>query len=110
MSDYWEDRAAWDMYNHMKDADERADLIAKIYRNASMQITFAAEDIFERYMIKHKISEREAWELINTMQDRDSIQELILKLKNKDPDKTRQELIREPVSYTHLTLPTTERV
>ena len=95
MSDYWEDRAAWDMYNHMKDADETADLIAKIYRNASMQITFAAEDIFERYMTKHKISEREAWELINTMQDRDSIQELILKLKNKDPDKTRQELIRE---------------
>ena len=95
MSDYWEDRTAWDMYNHMKDADETADLIAKIYRNASMQITFAAEDIFERYMTKHKISEREAWELINTMQDRDSIQELILKLKNKDPDKTRQELIRE---------------
>lgn len=95
MSDYWEDRAAWDMYNHMKGADEMADLIAKIYRNASMQITFAAEDIFERYMTKHKISEREAWELINTMQDRDSIQELILKLKNKDPDKTRQELIRE---------------
>lgn len=95
MSDYWEDRAAWDMYNHMKDADETADLIAKTYRNASMQITFAAEDIFERYMTKHKISEREAWELIKTMQDRDSIQELILKLKNKDPDKTRQELIRE---------------
>ena len=98
MSDYWEDREAWDMYNHMKDADETADLIAKIYRNASMQITFAAEDIFERYMTKHKISEREAWELINTMQDRDSIQELILKLKNKDPDKTRQELIRELIS------------
>ena len=36
MSDYWEDRAAWDMYNHMKDADETADLIAKIYRNASI--------------------------------------------------------------------------
>lgn len=43
---YWENRAAWDMYHRMEDAEETADLIAKVYRNASMLLTNKAKDIF----------------------------------------------------------------
>ena len=31
MSDYWEKRAAWDMYERMADAEDTADLVARIY-------------------------------------------------------------------------------
>lgn len=95
MSDYWEDRAAWDMYERMEEAEKTADLIAKVYRNASMHLTYAASDIFERYMKKHRLSETDAWNLINTMQDRTSLDELMQALKNKDPDKDRKELLAE---------------
>lgn len=50
MSDYWENRAAWDMYEQMKDAEATADVVARVYRSASSQIVFAAQDIFEKYM------------------------------------------------------------
>ena len=56
MSDYWEKRAAWDMYERMADAEDNADLVARIYRSASAQIVFSAQDIFEKYMTKHKLS------------------------------------------------------
>ena len=42
MSDYWEKRAAWDMYERMADAEDNADLVARIYRSASAQIVFSA--------------------------------------------------------------------
>lgn len=60
MSDYWEKRAAWDMYERMADAEDNADLVARIYRSASAQIVFSAQDIFEKYMTKHKLSKAEA--------------------------------------------------
>lgn len=47
---YWENRAAWDMYHRMENAEETADLLAKVYRNASMLLTYKAEDVFEKYM------------------------------------------------------------
>lgn len=50
MSDYWGNRAAWDMYEQMKDAEATADVVARVYRSASSQIVFAAQDIFEKYM------------------------------------------------------------
>ena len=95
MSDYWENRAAWDMYEQMEGAEATADLIARIYRSASSQIIFAAQDIFEKYMTKHKLSQTEAWNLLNRMQDKDSIQNLLMELKNKDSGENKQELIRE---------------
>lgn len=95
MSDYWENRAAWDMYERMSDAEETADLVARIYRSASAQITFSAKDIFEKYMTKHKLSETEAWRLLNSIQDKNSIEKLLLELKNKDSGKNKQELLRE---------------
>lgn len=92
---YWENRAAWDMYHRMEDAEQTADLLAKVYRNASMLITNRAKDIFEKYMTKHGLSETQAWNLLNTMQDQTSLEELLNTLRNKDSDKTKQELLRE---------------
>ena len=95
MSDYWENRAAWDMYEQMEDAEATADLVARVYRSASSQIVFAAQDIFEKYMTKHKLSQTEAWNLLNRMQDKDSIENILLELKNKDSGENKQELIKE---------------
>ena len=92
---YWENRAAWDMYHRMEDAEQTADLLAKVYRNSSMLRTHKAKDIFEKYMTKHGLSETQAWNLLNTMQDQTSLEELLNALRNKDSDKTKQELLRE---------------
>ena len=92
---YWESRAAWDMYHRMEDAEQTADLLAKVYRNSSMLLTHKAKDIFEKYMTKHGLSETQAWNLLNTMQDQTSLEELLNALRNKDSDKTKQELLRE---------------
>ena len=95
MSDYWEKRAAWDMYERMADAEDNADLVVRIYRSASAQIVFSAQDIFEKYMTKHKLSKVEAWRFLNSFQDKESIQKLLLELKNKDSGKNKQELLKE---------------
>lgn len=92
---YWENRAAWDMYHRMEDAEQTADLLAKVYRNSSMLLIHKAKDIFEKYMTKHGLSETQAWNLLNTMQDQTSLEELLNALRNKDSDKTKQELLRE---------------
>ena len=92
---YWENRVAWDMYHRMEDAEQTADLLAKVYRNSSMLLTHKAKDIFEKYMTKHGLSETQAWNLLNTMQDQTSLEELLNALRNKDSDKTKQELLRE---------------
>lgn len=92
---YWKNRAAWDMYHRMEDAEQTADLLAKVYRNSSMLLTHKAKDIFEKYMTKHGLSETQAWNLLNTMQDQTSLEELLNALRNKDSDKTKQELLRE---------------
>ena len=102
-SDYWRKREAWDMYERMADAEDRADLVARIYRAASAQIVFSAQDIFEKYATKHKLSKAEAWKLLNSIKDKDSINKLIRELKNKDSGENKQELIKEleaPASFT----------
>lgn len=92
---YWKNRAAWDMYHRMEDAEETADLIVKVYRNVSMLLTNKAKDIFEKYMTKYGLSETQAWNLLNTLQDQTSLEELMNALKNKDSDKTKQQLLQE---------------
>lgn len=71
MSNYWERRAVWDLYKNLDNAEATADLIAKVYRSASMNLTYAAKDIFEKYMTKHKLSETEARRLLDTLQDKE---------------------------------------
>lgn len=96
MSDYWENRAVWDLYQNMDGAEAVAALIARIYRRASMQLVFDTQDIFEKYMTKHRLSEAEARRLLDTVQDKDSLDELLQALKNKDfSEKNKEELVRE---------------
>ena len=96
MSNYWERRAVWDLYKNLDNAEATADLIAKVYRSASMNLTYAAKDIFEKYMTKHKLSEAEARRLLDTLQDKTSLDEVLQTLKNKDySEKTKQELVQE---------------
>ena len=83
------------IYDMFDDARHVRDVVARVYRSASSQIVFAAQDIFEKYMTKHKLSQTEAWNLLNRMQDKDSIQNLLMELKNKDSGENKQELIRE---------------
>ena len=82
MSTYWEDRAVWDLYQNMDDAEAVAALIARVYRRASMQLVFDAQDIFEKYMTKHKLSELEARRMLDAVQDKNSLDELLQVLKN----------------------------
>ena len=93
-SDYWRKRLAWDMYEQMADAEDRADLVARVYRSASSQIVFSAQDIFEKYVTKHKLSKAEAWRLLNSIKDKDSIDKLIQELKNRDAGENK-DLIKE---------------
>ena len=78
MSDYWENRAAWDMYHAMEDAERTAQRITKIYRKALTQLTYAAR----------------AWELLNKMQDKTSLDELLLALRNEKTRKGRQNILK----------------
>lgn len=61
------------MYQFMEDAEETADLISRVYRKASLQLEYAARDIFEKFMTKYGLSETEAWQIINSIQDKNSI-------------------------------------
>ena len=72
MSDYWENRAAWDMYHAMEDAERTAQKIARIYRKTLTQLTYAVRDVFDKYRKDYGLSEVEAWELLNKMQKREN--------------------------------------
>ena len=102
MSDYWENRAAWDMYHAMEDAEKTAQKIARIYRKALTQLTYAARDVFDKYRKNYGLSEVEAWELLNKMQDKASIDELLLALRNEKTRKERQDILKvlEAPAYT----------
>lgn len=98
---YWERRQVENMYRYMQSAEDVADQIAKLYLRSARWLTMAAEDIFERYMTKHNLTEAEARRLLNELQDRTSIDEMMQKLKNGDTDDKRKELIAklEAVPY-----------
>ena len=102
MSDYWENRAAWDMYHAMEDAEKTAQRIDRIYRKALTQLTYAARDVFDKYRKDYGLSEVEAWELLNKMQDKASIDELLLALRNEKTRKGRQDILKvlEAPAYT----------
>lgn len=84
---YWERRQVENMYRYMQSAEDIADQIAKLYLRSSRWLTMAAEDIFERYMTKHNLSEAEARRLLNELRDKTSIDELMQKLEGKGDKK-----------------------
>lgn len=71
------------MYQFMEDAEETADLISRVYRKASLQLEYAARDIFEKFMTKYGLSETEAWQIINSIQDKNSIDQMKQELQNR---------------------------
>ena len=92
---YWELRAAKLMYGLMDQAEAEADRIAKIYQRASGQLTIEAEEVFERFMVKHGLSESEARRLLSRIQDKSDLDELVRMLKAGDfSEYSKQELIQ----------------
>lgn len=92
--EYWENRAAWRMYEEMQKAEETADDIAKIYLQSSKYLQLQMEDIFERYRSKHKLSEADARRLLDSM-DGTTVQEMLQKLDNDESDQTKKDLLAE---------------
>lgn len=90
---YWERRQVENMYHYMEKAEDAADQISKLYLKASRWMSLEADEIFERYMTKHNLSEAEARKLLNTLQDKTSIDEMIQKLKLGDYNGKKEELI-----------------
>lgn len=84
-----------DAFNTFQKAEDTADQIASLYQKASRYLSLQADDIFERYQTKHRLSEAEARRLINTLQDRTSLDELLQKLRNGDKDESKRQLLSQ---------------
>lgn len=90
---YWERRQIENMYKYMQDAENVADQIAELYYRASRWLSLEADEIFERFMTKHNLTEAEARKLLNTLMDRTSIDEMLQKLKSGEYSESKSELI-----------------
>lgn len=95
MSDYWARRQVEDMYHYMQSAEDVSDRISSLYLKASRYLSRRADEIFEKYMTKHGLSEGEALRLINTLRDKASVDELLNKLKNGDKSESKKELLKQ---------------
>lgn len=84
---YWENRQAQMMYEYMEDAEAVSQELADIYAKASRHLSFEMDEIFEKFMDKHNLTEKEARELLNTLRDSTDIAELKEALA-KDPKNT----------------------
>lgn len=73
---YWENRQAQMMYEYMEDAEAVSQELADIYAKASRHLSFEMDEIFEKFMDKHNLTEKEARELLNTLRDSADIAEL----------------------------------
>lgn len=82
--EYWQNRAVWNMYDEMEKAEDTADEIAILYRDASGWLSEQAKAVFEKYRKKHHLSDAEARRLLNIMHDKTSIDEMLTALKNGD--------------------------
>lgn len=95
-SDYWYRRQAQNMVDFMQEAEETAKQVSKFYQRASTYLCMEAEDIYDRYKERYRLSDAEAKRLLNKMQDKASLDELIEKLKESGKeDETKKELIKQ---------------
>ena len=94
-NDYWKARQVQDAFNVFQKAEDTADQITKLYLKASRYISIQADEVFEKFQTKHKLSEAEAHRLINTLQDKTSIDELLQKLRNGDKDQQKKDLLSQ---------------
>lgn len=81
MSDYWERRAARDMWQYMEDAEKTAEEIKKLYQRGYRYLAEEINQIFERFRDAHNLTDEEARQLLNTMQSPTDLHELKEKLK-----------------------------
>lgn len=98
---YWKNRKVQEMFQYMASAEDAADEIAKVYLKASRYISFEMEDIFERFMKKHKLSENDARRLIQSLQDKTSIDEMKRALKAFPKGSDHQKILAELESVAY---------
>lgn len=82
------------MFEYMQSAEETGQLIAEIYYRASQYLSGEAQEVFEKYMSRHNLTEEEARQLLNTLQDPASIQELLEKLQGGVIPAEKAEILR----------------
>lgn len=92
--DYWENRKAQRMWEHMQKAEDTADEIAKLYYSSSKYLNSNINEIFDRYAAKHKLSKYEAKKLLNSLTDPTSFSEMLVKLKASTSTEEKNELIK----------------
>lgn len=92
-NDYWADRAAQNMYEDMKTAEERAEQLSRLYAKASQYNAENLHGIFNRYKSKHNLTDEEARSLIDGA-DSTRYEDLLRRLKNTKGQQ-REEIIRE---------------
>lgn len=92
--DYWEHRKVQRMWEHMQSAEDTANEIAKYYWKASGYLNHQLDEIFNRFKIKHQLSNAEAYRLLNMMHDRTSVDELHRLLKQETDSDERKELLK----------------
>ena len=89
--DYWEDRAAQQMYEDMKTAEEAADDIRRLYNRASKYIQLQGQEIFEAFRRQTGLSEDEALRYLSRTQSPEDLQELMSYVNQMDDPVKRQE-------------------
>lgn len=94
-SDYWEQRQVQDAFNVFQKAEDTADQISSLYLRTSRYLSLEADDIFEKYKMKHGLSETDARRLLDTLQNKTSIDELLQKLQNGDKDESKQRILSQ---------------
>ena len=91
---YWEKRKAQRMFEYMQSAEDTADQIAQVYWKSSGYINHKLDEIYNRFKVKHHLSDAEAKRLLNRMQDRTSFDELKSLLKQETDSVEKKELLK----------------
>ena len=92
---YWERRKAREMFDYMEQAEQAADEISQAYLKASRHISLEMDEIFERFMRKHGLSEKEAYRLLNSLRDKSSLDELKEALRAGADDQAKADILAE---------------
>lgn len=74
--EYWSKRKTQDMFGYMESAEKNANEIRDIYVKASRYLNYELESIFEKFKVKHKLSDKEAYRILNKLNKKYSIEEL----------------------------------
>ena len=103
MSDYWERRAARNMWRYMEDAEKTAEEIRKLYQRGYRYLAEEINQIFERFRDAHNLTDEDARQLLNTMQSPTDLHELKEKLKQTTDGEEKAELLAklESAAYQH---------